>query len=283
MAVIAVPKVLQYPLAVIAGIAVAQIAPLPIGAFIDGVYGAVVTGVPWRLNVPNVTVITASEILAGYIAGWVASAYGKLIGALTVLLPYLGFLLIAVIARHLNRSLVTDAGVWAPISVIPAIIGGHLGVQYKALPVSLLRWHWLWFLPFLGYVIVAVERTAIISSYVQARFAFYNLTFGTIFLLLLSPSADLCVILNTCSLILPIAWLGWLFHILTVPRGTITIRYRMVYSVLIILGIFAVPFIIEVLIWGSYPIVFDDQGFEHIRMIPFFPWPHAKCCTEIGG
>jgi hypothetical protein len=47
------------------------------------------------------------------------------------------------------------------------------------------------------------------------------------------------------------------------------------YALLLILGIFLLPFATEALMWGSFPFTFDSHGTGRLRMIPFVPWPSA--------
>jgi hypothetical protein len=43
--------------------------------------------------------------------------------------------------------------------------------------------------------------------------------------------------------------------------------------------IFAVPYIADFLIWGTFPFTFDQAGAGYLRVIPFFPWPSRALGT----
>jgi len=33
------------------------------------------------------------------------------------------------------------------------------------------------------------------------------------------------------------------------------------------------PIVTDTLIWGSFPLTFDNEGVARLRIIPFIPWP----------
>ncbi len=40
-----------------------------------------------------------------------------------------------------------------------------------------------------------------------------------------------------------------------------------------IAGTFVVATLVEAIIWGSFPLEFDQAGIGRLRLIPFIPWP----------
>jgi hypothetical protein len=54
-------------------------------------------------------------------------------------------------------------------------------------------------------------------------------------------------------------------------------RQRWRYVVLLIIGIFMIPFATDALMWGSFSFIFDDVGVARLRLIPFIPWPSGHC------
>ena len=125
-----------------------------------------------------------------------------------------------------------------------------------------LGWHWLWFLPLCAVVLSAVERHTIIYAVAILKLGWERWSWGALF----SPSADFCLTVVVASVVWPLVGLG---SVALLVAG----RQRWRYSVLLIFGIFLLPFITEALMWGSFPFTFNGQGNPILRMIPFIPWP----------
>jgi hypothetical protein len=38
-------------------------------------------------------------------------------------------------------------------------------------------------------------------------------------------------------------------------------------------AIFVTALLLQAVIWGSFPLPVDKDGYIHVRLIPFIPWP----------
>lgn len=130
-----------------------------------------------------------------------------------------------------------------------------------------LGWHWVWFLPLCVLVLSLVERHTITYAVAILKLGWQRWSWGALF----SPSAFFCLHVIAASVIWPIFGLGSVA--LLVAGGQ---PWR--YSLLLIVGIFLLPFVAEALMWGSFPFTFDADGIGRLRMISFVPWP----CGDYG-
>jgi len=78
---------------------------------------------------------------------------------------------------------------------------------------------------------------------------------------LVSPSAYICFFALTASLLFPLKAMGE-FRRMSLSG---VISYAIALCVILL--------ILSTVIWGSFPYGYDQQGYQRIRMIPFFPWP----------
>ena len=125
-----------------------------------------------------------------------------------------------------------------------------------------LGWHWLWLVPLCVVVLWVVEGHTLTYAFAILRLGWRRWTWGG----LLSPSTGFCLIVMLASVIWPVLGLGGI-------AALITAKQRWYYFLLLIVGIFLIPFITDALMWGSFPFIFDDAGVARLRMIPFLPWP----------
>lgn len=125
-----------------------------------------------------------------------------------------------------------------------------------------LGWHWLWFLPLCVVVLSAVERHTVIFAFAIFKLGWERWSWGALF----SPSALFCLHVIAASVIWPVFGLGSVALL-------VAARQPCRYSLLLMVGIFLLPFVSEALIWGSFPFTFDHNGVGRLRMIPFIPWP----------
>lgn len=54
-------------------------------------------------------------------------------------------------------------------------------------------------------------------------------------------------------------------------EGTFAKKYGL--TMLVVVGIFLATVVLRVMIWGSFPLEVDEQGIQHLRIVPFFPFP----------
>jgi len=97
---------------------------------------------------------------------------------------------------------------------------------------------------------------------------------------LLSPSAVVFNIANIATIFVPI------IIILIIPiffdkeqptlwnKEQYFYKRRYLWTALAIISIFVLMFILTVIIWGSYPVIIDEEKNIRLRMIPFIPWPN---------
>lgn len=133
-----------------------------------------------------------------------------------------------------------------------------------------MRWHLLWYVPLGGCTVTEIVWPNMLSGFgnlgVVARHFSWILFF--------SPSAYVCLGSVFGSVILPIV----LF--LMIPgffeHGMPVYGRRYLASFGIILAIVLSALLLQVVIWGSFPLANDDAGYVHVRMIPFIPWPSTS-------
>lgn len=138
-----------------------------------------------------------------------------------------------------------------------------------------LRWHWLWFLPVCLLVLFLVETHTVGFAFAALKLALDRWTWG----LLISPSAAFCGAVLVASILAPLQGLFLLGGV--VKERTVKTSQRVLYVFVGIVAILFLPMVTDILIWGSFPLSYDNQGFERLRMIPFLPWPKGKCCWDI--
>ncbi|MGJ4900175.1 hypothetical protein ACQR0V_01305 [Bradyrhizobium sp. HKCCYLS2058] len=122
-----------------------------------------------------------------------------------------------------------------------------------------LGWHWLWFVPLCVIVLAFVERHTVSHAFLLIKLGWHRWTWGA----LISPSA-LGVIATSII---------WPLYGLAVVAFLVTVRQPWRWVVLMIAGVLLLPFVTDLLTWGSFPFIFDNTGSARLRMIPFLPWP----------
>ena len=133
-----------------------------------------------------------------------------------------------------------------------------------------LGWHWLWFLPLCAMVLFVVERHTVGLAFTILKLGYQRWSWGGLF----SPSAYFCLSLLWLSVAGPLVGLSYIATLVKSPNE-LKARKRWLHSVLLVVGIFLLPFITDALMWGSFPFNIDDQGVSRLRLIPFIPWPSS--------
>jgi hypothetical protein len=128
-----------------------------------------------------------------------------------------------------------------------------------------LGWHWLWFIPFCLVVLSIVERHTITWAFEALQLAWERWFWGT----MISPSAIFCLSVIFASVVWPLYGLGLVANLAATRQ-----QWRWVF--LIAGAILLLPIVTDFLIWGSFPLVIDHEGFIRLRMIPFIPWPSSQ-------
>ena len=129
-----------------------------------------------------------------------------------------------------------------------------------------LIWYIIIFLFTIGYIIIP----NIIVGYQNVVLSFRYFSFFIFF----SPSAYLFYSSIIASVWLPISLILFIPNFFSKDSENKFYNKRYLIAVLIILAIIISFFIIQVIIWGSSPYGVDNQGYIHLRMIPFYPWPN---------
>lgn len=89
---------------------------------------------------------------------------------------------------------------------------------------------------------------------------------------LLSPSAYIFIASIAASVFMPIRML-MIIPILFDSRFLSKRRY--INSLVIVISIIILSVFLQFIIWGSFLLPIDKDGYGHLRMIPFFPWPES--------
>lgn len=151
-------KTLRVIIAIIGGAFLGNLIAMFAAMGIDASYGKVVTGEPWKLNLPNFIYAIIIGLLVGFFAGLIAKRKGWLVGAAAQLLslPFV-FVLILVYNRvPANVEHLYHWSLW--VGLIAAMIGGQLAEELlnneeSVIVLKRIRWHWLWlWLPLLGFL-----------------------------------------------------------------------------------------------------------------------------------
>jgi hypothetical protein len=125
----------------------------------------------------------------------------------------------------------------------------------------------LWFIPVYAGATVYFEVGNVLSAYHNLALVYHRFTWG----LLLSPAAATFFTATLASVWLPLLLL--LLGTATLdPTGSFY-RRRYLWAAALVLAIAASGAILQFVIWGSFPLPADDDGYIHLRMIPFVPWP----------
>ena len=125
-----------------------------------------------------------------------------------------------------------------------------------------LGWHWFWFLPLCVLVLLLIEWHTVAFGFGVLKLAWQRWDWGV----LISPSAASCLSVIWFSLVFPLYGLGAIGSLVASRQQW---RWILLFAVMILL----LPFVTDTLIWGSFPLTFDNQGLERLRRIPFIPWP----------
>jgi len=128
-----------------------------------------------------------------------------------------------------------------------------------------LGWHWLWFVPLCALLLLVVERHMVVFGFTALRAAWERWTWGVLF----SPSAVFCWGVIAFSITFPLFGMG-MIGVLVAERQQ---PHRWLWAILVIVVILLLPVVTDILIWGSFPLTFDNSGVARLRMIPFIPWP----------
>ena len=130
-----------------------------------------------------------------------------------------------------------------------------------------MRFNLLWYIPLWLWIIIYFIIPDIIAGYHNIGLVFQRFTWA----IFLSPSAAIFFSSILGSV------LGPPLILLLIPlffyRDNPAYRYRYLWSIVTVLGIVVSMFILQIIIWGSFPLPVDNEGYIRLRLIPFVPWP----------
>ena len=123
---------LRAPLAVVGGVAIGQVAQVPLALLLDLIWQNDVTGGRWPFTLPNVLLACLVGLVAGFSTGWIAGRRGKLLGAIAIFLPLWLMLTMAIVrnvdpTKYFEQIYDTKPALWVWLALIPGVIGGHFG------------------------------------------------------------------------------------------------------------------------------------------------------------
>lgn len=127
----------------------------------------------------------------------------------------------------------------------------------------------LWYIPLSVAVLAYFIIPNITSGYHNVALVFHRFSW----LIFVSPAAYLFFSGVLASVFVP-AQMMLIIPVFFDP-DTPAYRRRYLWSVTIVVGIAVVCFILQIVIWGSFPLPVDHEGYIHVRMIPFLPWPET--------
>ena len=123
-------------------------------------------------------------------------------------------------------------------------------------------WHWLWFVPLCALLLLIVERHMVVFGFTALRAAWERWTWAVLF----SPSAAFCWGVIAFSVAFPLYAMGTI-------GALVAVRRQWHWVILLAVVVLLPPLVTDILIWGSFPLAFDNAGVARLRMIPFIPWP----------
>ena len=134
---------------------------------------------------------------------------------------------------------------------------------------SVMRANLIWYIPLSVAVFFYLVIPDIISGYHNVTLVINRFSW----LVFVSPAAYTFFSCVLASVFLPVQLM------LMVPalfdRESSTYGRRYLWSFGIVMAIAVACFILQVIIWGSFPLPVDHEGYIRVRMIPFLPWPET--------
>lgn len=136
--------------------------------------------------------------------------------------------------------------------------------------VRAMRFNLIWYVLLGIWIIFYFVVPNVASGFHDVSIVFHRFTWAIFF----SPSAYFFFASVVASVFLPFQLLLMIpaFFDNTVPAY----RRRYVWSLIMAIVIVISAILLQVIIWGSFPLPVDKDGYVHLRMIPFIPWPGSS-------
>jgi hypothetical protein len=134
-----------------------------------------------------------------------------------------------------------------------------------------MRLNLVWYVPIFGSAILVFSGTAVINFIRDIKYLYKFWTRA----LLISPSAYVWFVSAWTEIFLPVR-LTKIVPLIFAKDGegeSISFLRRYALSFLVLVGIIATYYVLEIIIWGSFPLFTDAEHYVRIRMIPFLPIP----------
>jgi hypothetical protein len=130
-----------------------------------------------------------------------------------------------------------------------------------------MKFNLIWYIPLSAWVLLYFVVPNFNSGLENIRLVFHRFSWSLFF----SPAAALFFSAIVASLFVP-------FQLLLVIPGffaaeSIGCIKRYVWSLGVVVAIFVTAILLQAVIWGSFPLPVDKDGYIHVRLIPFIPWP----------
>lgn len=127
----------------------------------------------------------------------------------------------------------------------------------------------IWYLPLCLGILFYFIIPNVKSGYQNIAVVFQRFTWAIFF----SPSSYLFLGSLIASVLLPLKLL--LLIPIFFDKNISTYKRRYLSSFGVVVGIAISCVLLQIIIWGSFPLIVDKNGYIHIRIIPFFPWPET--------
>lgn len=132
-----------------------------------------------------------------------------------------------------------------------------------------MRWDLLWYIPLFAFVAWYFSLSNARSAYENIGIVFRHWTW----FLLVSPSAYLFFTTALYSVFLPIHFMLFIPPLFSAEVEAATYDRRYLLSFLVLVGLVILVFVNQFVIYASFPLCWQANGVERIRLVPFLPCP----------
>jgi hypothetical protein len=140
---------------------------------------------------------------------------------------------------------------------------------FLSLLIKSVRFNLIWYLPLCLGILFYFIIPNVKSGYDNITLVFQRFRLAIFF----SPSLYLFFSAIVGSVLLPLKLL--LLIPIFFDQNISTYKRRYLLSFGVVVGIAISCVLLQVIIWGSFPLIVDKNGYIHIRFIPFLPWPET--------
>lgn len=135
--------------------------------------------------------------------------------------------------------------------------------------VGTMRFNLVWYVPLCIWIVLYIIIPNLTSGLHNVALVFHRFSWGIFF----SPSAYVFFSAVITSVFLPLQLLLVVLSFFDpdVPLS----RRRHLWSFAVVVVIVLSALLLQAVIWGSFPLPVDKDGYIHVRMIPFIPWPDS--------